>query len=312
MNSISIAAIHATILTILIGFVSAYGIFKRTTIENAKIEVLEQAEEINIVNFATAIYFPKNQLEDLKLGEEIARYADDIRVYLGMPKPGSRLEIDESGKLIFPSEKARPEEQAQEAEKALALMNIIFHQYPFPIVYRKLKDKRGWDVESPKENIHFRDIDDVKKWLSDIRQITSAFSWVFRFLPLSRYNSVNLLALNEVQKKRIQSLANLPISIDVGVANTPLSIVRNYVTGYRFVENVIKKTKDKMTRLSKLKRGFPKYTILLAITAIFLTFVSGVLLPMIRPNLGSIFLIWVPFVFYFSAFGFIFLKILRT
>jgi len=91
VNSISIAAIHATILTILIGFVSAYGIFKRTTIENATIEVLEQAEEINTVNFATAIYFPKNQLEDLKLEEEIARYADDIRVYLGMPKPGSRL-----------------------------------------------------------------------------------------------------------------------------------------------------------------------------------------------------------------------------
>jgi hypothetical protein len=47
MSANSIAAINATILTILIGFVSAYAIFKQTRIQELENEIINQAEKIN-------------------------------------------------------------------------------------------------------------------------------------------------------------------------------------------------------------------------------------------------------------------------
>jgi hypothetical protein len=57
--------------------------------------------------------------------------------------PGKRFEINDSGNMVFSSKKTSLEEKAQEAKRALALMNIIFHYYPFPKSYKKITDKRG-------------------------------------------------------------------------------------------------------------------------------------------------------------------------
>ncbi|MBC8179177.1 MAG: hypothetical protein H8E19_17385 [Deltaproteobacteria bacterium] len=308
MNAISIAAIHATILTILISFVSAYGIFKRTRIQEIENEIIDQAEKINLVKFEGSIYFPSNQMEDLNIKENIYQYADEIRDSIGVMPPGKPFEINDSGEIFFSSKEISLEEKSQEAKKALALMNIIFHYYPFPISYKKLKDKRGWDVESPTEYIYFQNVGDVKQWLTDIKRVIKAFNWVFTWLPYAKYNSESLLALNEVEKKKMQNIGPLPIDLR---RITPSSILKNYVQGYHSVKTVIKDTEYNLKRFNRLKRDFPKCTFLLSISAIFLTFIIGVMLPMIKPNIDPFFLIWIPILFYIIAFGFIFIKILR-
>jgi hypothetical protein len=92
----------------------------------------------------------------------------------------------------------------------------------------------------------------------------------------------------------------------------PYQILENYISNFRKANRIIIDVNYSLDRTKYLKRDFPKGTILIAISFIFLTFIFGVLFPIVKPDTNRFFLIWEPVVFYVIAFGELFLKIWRT
>ncbi len=54
-----LAAIHATVLSILIGVFSAYFLFINSEIRTKQLYAMSKAEEINDIQFSRYLYFPK-------------------------------------------------------------------------------------------------------------------------------------------------------------------------------------------------------------------------------------------------------------
>jgi len=125
-SPIELATIHATILAILMGVLSAYFIYIYGEIRSARSEVMRGAEEINKIVFRRSSYHPSDEdVYQVTGPEDMDRLKKSLwkLMYLS---PNEVIPPD-------PEEVAAvPEEPSKRAKRFLEILNVVIHQYPFP------------------------------------------------------------------------------------------------------------------------------------------------------------------------------------
>jgi len=126
-NAISIAAIHATVFSIIFGFVVAYIFYMRNLVANLEQAVLSEAVEINSVRFSFSNCWPEeNEMRDFDPENErnrtekindILYQVDGVRGFDQFDQP------QEPGELV------------KKCVKLLSQIDLVIHSYPFPGFY---------------------------------------------------------------------------------------------------------------------------------------------------------------------------------
>ena len=155
---LGIAAIHATVLTILIGIISAYFIFAQDKIHEMEMQAIREAEKINQIQFVWSYYWPSqdfctkyNNPENI---EETIKMVIFLYSLLSERNTHPGMEI--------------PKRPADRAEKALQIMNLLVHRYPFP---EAVSSRSGSISFFPANPLLFKDKVEIAKWSGDLERL---------------------------------------------------------------------------------------------------------------------------------------------
>lgn len=117
LGPIAAASIHATILAIVFGVFTAYGLYAYGRIDELTIRVVQQARRINALRFAgsfglsgTGIYVASNPGNRKQLVSRL------VSIAMQVPDPNV------------------PQDLALRGEEAMRIISALSHYYPFPPV----------------------------------------------------------------------------------------------------------------------------------------------------------------------------------
>jgi hypothetical protein len=284
-GQLPITGIHATILSILIAIFSAYSFYVHNAIQEMELELINTAEKINRIPFLRYAYLPPNDFSLPKDAEERGKILTNIVLLLsGNPQDGS-----------YPIE--IPENQADRAEKAIQLMNIIAHRYPFPDALWKTKG--GWNI-GPREPIIFGNVNDVSNWLLDLNGILRT-TRLFRYSPNEFLSESYLDYFKQLKRKKvelIQRAKNDRLLQAQGIIE-PKIIFSNFVEGLNKAEEVSLAAEYMLTKIDKYRNSHLSRNILRI--AIFLTvfvFFASVIVPIVFKHANRTFWICIPSIYY--------------
>ena len=252
---IEVAAIHSTLLSLVVAIVSAYLFISFINLKELEREVLEEAEKINNVHLVQSFYQPaKDEFPPVDNNSVLWDLSVTYSHYLLMkhysPEP---LKLDSGAYEI-------PKDPADRVEKFFKLLWYINNRYPFP---------HGGNMEL-KENqvlfhpdaMHFQDIEEVEKWIDDLNHhlyVLEAFIKPIRLIP-DNFNISNLFdMLYKKHKKNINREALYFIE------GNPTKLFNNFIAFKSKAENVFVKTFHQLERYKKYKTNAFSIRILLLI-----------------------------------------------
>lgn len=293
-RALGIAGIHATVLTILIGITSAYYIFTRDKIHEMEMQALREAERINQVQFVRAYYWPD--------ADEFSKYND--------PKANLSLLLwtlfsDRTQAQNPTPEMEIPKMPADRAEKALQIMNFLVHRYPFA---ESISSSSGSVSFFPPKPLLFRDRVAIAKWSEDLERVVGSMSmW-----PGVLGKSVDeyLQALKSRNKELIEQWKTDHF-LQVKGHIDPYLVYNDYIQNLGRAYEINRSVKFYLDKGGVFERRFiSKKQMLMVIGLTFLTFFSGVVLPLFAGRVRRVFLLWIPCGFYIFAFSFLVYRLL--
>lgn len=289
-NILAIAQIHSGILSIFLGAFFAYLLYfaqKQKEMEN---ELLQLADEINYLQNPGGLHPP---FEGIYVSND-----DNNRSLLLQ-----RLQRIVSGMHEF--DQSIPSDSSERGEEVLRILTALTHYYPFP---NRFAGMVGSPVKGP-ENITFKSVEVVRKWLSDLDSVTDNL-----FILLSYHPTQIKVVIDAYLRKKTDP--DLPqMKLDQNQHDDPMlddlnrtfeeiraqevnqiEIFRNFIWQARGISNSVRK---QLNRINAAKAIRPK-RIWLIISLILgaVAFVCGVVIPMISPHVPSFYYIWIPVIIY--------------
>ena len=296
---LGVAAIHATVLTLLIAGVSAYLIFTLSVVQSMEQETLKEAENINKVEFARSKYFPPHA--DFSMPNNIE---DTIRhaKYAGILLSSARLGLgDVFGEI--------PGDLGIRLEKTLQLLNVVVHRYPFPESLRKTKS--GWQ-QGQTEYIYFESIASVRKWLDDLDNLASSLTIGLFMILEGRHIEKYVSALKERKRDDLKAWETLPYTRVTGYVD-PSLLLSDFVDKFEKVQRIRAATHYYLERAEVFRQGRPsKIFITWGLIAAGLAFFSGVIVPLVFREARRLYLLWIPIAFYVFAYFWLLTQILEA
>ena len=305
--SLNIAGIHASILSIIIAVLSAYGLFffgKLTELEN---RVLIEANQINQIRFDKVYIGPEKDItEDSKNPSELLDLL--TKIVMGIP-------ILDSKKDMFPLT------DAQKGENVVYIMSTLLLFNPFP--QRASLDQEGGINIYEQKAIKFKNIQAVRQWLIDLQPIVSRITW----LATVHKNKLQEIIESLSEKSRkvwkaYQELLNVkpPESVTGGAQKDmehqsryqdPVILVDAFLHYISLARNVAGSTMIALKeydnyRNTRINKNFFVISLLLA----GISFSCGVLLPVVYKNPPRFFITVIPFGFYALVFFYVIWKVL--
>ena len=297
-GQLSITGIHATVLSILIAFLTAYAFHVYNVIQDMELKVIDTAARINNIPFIRYSYLPPNDFSLPKDKEERTHIIIHIiKLLSSFPHDGqTSYEI--------------PEDPADRAEKAMQLMNVIAHRYPFP--EGLWKTDGGWNQERPHQ-IVFGNINDVVSWLIDLNEILRVTTF-FRSMPdtfLSRNYLRYFEALEKKKEALIQQARKDPFLPFMGTIK-PRVIFGNFINGLNKAEIVALETEYKLNKMNKYtETHLSRNKVLFTILTTGIVFFLSVIVPVVFRGANRIFWVYVPSVYYVIIFIYIVKEVIR-
>lgn len=294
-GQLPIAGIHATILGILIAIFSAYSFYVHNVIQEMELELINTAEKINKIPFLRYSYLPPDDFSLPKDSEERIKILVNIITLLSGNPHNAQYGIE------------IPENQADRAEKAFQLINIIAHRYPFPDTLRKTKG--GWSI-GPPEPLIFGNVNDVSNWHLDLSGILNTTK-LFRYLP-NEFLSKNYLdyfkSLERKKAELIQRAKNDRVLQIQGIIE-PKIIFSNFIEGLNKAEEVSLAIEYKLKKIDKYSNSHLSRNILrIVICLTLLIFFTSVIVPIIFKHANKIFWIYIPSIYYLIIIVYFFIK----
>lgn len=305
------AAIHATVLSILVGVFSAYSIYAYGEIRTKQQDAISKAEEINRIQFIRSEYTPEGNDVVMAAGpKDIERLKANLRELI-------MLTSQERGGLKI-GEVTIPEDPAERAERILGIMNVVSHRYPFP------KDIEGSYQPSGKlslishsffgpEPIVFTDIETLRQWLKDLGEVVRNLTLMTHAMPLFFPRMMNpyLEALTQREKENIEKAKEDPRLRGMGERD-PFLIVKDFITGMSRVTEIYHSTLTALNRADKWQAGLISKPASLIILLSGLTiFMIGVVFPLVSIRLNAFFYIHLPLLYYTVVYIMIVIKIMH-
>jgi hypothetical protein len=290
----SLAGIHATVISILIGLSIAYVLHINTQISEVETDALKIAEGVNEIRFSP-IWF-KLVSPSSKFLENWSSKDDQIQQWLSSYwlDPTGNHTIDDS--IDGPPFKVYFYDLGlNHTEFKLCLMGALALRYPFPermvvkngkrvglqpspvLAFSDMKAIEDWSLLVEKK---FRVIVDNINWFGS-EAFTQRFDWnkeinlhhKFWKTDPEGYSPETLRAFQEIPKQFCSNVENIH-----GISRT---------LGY------------KLKRFSYLMRLNPsKPVVIFTLIASILTFFSGIIIPVVYPTVSKFLIIWIPTMFY--------------
>jgi hypothetical protein len=290
-HALTIAGIHATILSILIGFLSGYYFYVNSKIYDLEKDAIDIASDINKIerssNWNKLIHashwflekWPKNVVPDkgpieFWLGELIMHSSDDIYNFIPISNP-IKTYRDMGFNLT---------------EIKLCLMASIFWQTPFAKVMREKKPG-----ETKYDYRVFRDKEDVDAWVKDTDQL-------FRLVEALRFRGTESF-LNGFDWNSEINLQKRFHNIDQPMSQKEkqefMKLPQEFVKELFFVWDASRNVASKLNRIDFLRKSSPSNCIfkILIVSSLVLFFMS-VIVPLFLVSIRSLWIVWFPFVFY--------------
>lgn len=148
ITALDLAPIHATALSIFIGFLSAYTVDLLRRIESLSSEITNEAEQVNNLPFYS--YEGSGidpELVECDTSDLCSRFTELIA---GNPVDG------------------KPIGEAERGREILKTLTLLTNQYPFP--GRVTTDEEG-KVWVERKELKFKSVDEVKTWIEDIKYL---------------------------------------------------------------------------------------------------------------------------------------------
>ena len=289
-NPSELAAIHATVLSIMIGVFSAYFLYINSEIRTRQLYAMSVAEDINNIQFNRYFYYPKNDDIFMASGPTDMDRLTKLMVTLSI------LTTNETGGTKIEGINI-PIDPAERAEKILEIINIISHRYPFP---KAIDGISGGFSQFRPEPIVFTDFEYLNQWLKDLDKVIKSLKTATTFMPLyfPEHLDSYFRALAVREKDNItKAKENLPEQIR-GERN-PYNIFNEFVKNMYDVENIYYSTLVEINRTNDLQNSLAsKPFLLIVIFSGFIIFIIGVVLPLSSISLNPLLYIHLPLFFY--------------
>jgi hypothetical protein len=290
--AISLAGIHATILSILIGLSIAYVLHVNTQIREVETDALKIAEGVNDIKFSPiwlSLVSPGS-----KFLENWASTDDQIQAWL------SHYWLDPTGSEIQDTLDRPPFKTyfsdigLNHTEFKLCLMAALALRYPFPA--RMVTEKGRFVGMQPSPAIVFSDMKAIEDWKMAVEKtfyvIVSQIDWFGPDMFVQGFDwskEINIF---------YKFWKNNP-------GYSPETLKRFQVIPREFCSNVksiysISRALDyRLKRFSYLKRlNPPKRLVVFTLIFAIVTFFSGIIIPFTCPMVSRFLVIWVPTGFY--------------
>ena len=290
---ISIAGIHATLLAIMMACLIAYVLFAFGNLQTFQMRAISEAEKINEIYFVPYRHGTIKQ-DEVWNKKELEQELCDIM--MGDDNPSTTIK--------------------DRATKALGIMNAILGQYPFS---NRIFTKDGhYGSRNPADPIIFGDFKDVRKWVKEIDDMTGPLT---RGWTIDSENFVNLMVefckaesfiqnqeaiTNAVNKFPLLSSTFTPILTD-----PPLSC-KDFFSKLIKSRKIMNKTKYFIQQTDSFREKVTSVrSLCFAFVMIGVIFVFGVIFPLTQSSVSSLYLLWIPFIFYGTVYGFLLFKIFK-
>ena len=309
-NDISIVGIHASILSIIIAFLSMYGLFVFGKLDDLEHQAFSEALKINNVHLMYTYKSPRHQFIHLLNVEPKLRY----------------LTVLDSIKNIFLSDfnenyKNGMNPTSDFGEKGTNLlcnMTVLENIYPFATYIYFDENGKVLDKET-KEPVIFDSLNDIRMWIEDIDKIVLNI----HFLYIAKQSKLTEL-FQEAEKAWH---AKYPVKEDELLSSGQYSsadiedlmrgklIINNFRND--FFENIAE-TQNILLRTRKILEDYDLYKNKHISKKAFscwllfacISFISSVIIPLLFNKTKRIFIIYIPLSFYSTIIIFIILKIL--
>lgn len=278
-DKITIADIHATIFSIIIGFISAYALYAYSKVNEIELQVIEEASKINKfqVKYTSSIDRTldtsetterENIIEQLtKIGMKFSTYdhVNSSKEIAKTPLPSTSLE---KGLLT------------------LKLLSNLYTHYPFST---KLLDYSG---NTPVKPVKLNTVEDVKKWVVDMEKTLQSLLWTLR-----SHKKVHQENFDAVESYEIELFKSAPENLK----STNKHQIQNYIDTADSAEELISSVNSLLIQIDGRKPN--KAVVISSIVISIIGIVCGVLIPMINKEVKLFIVLWIPIMCYLVIFG---------
>lgn len=297
-NVLGVAGIHATIIAIFVGVLSAYGLYVTASIGAIEQQAFEIAERVNDLEpfgyygiggkgfDPESVYMAGNADNREKLFRRIEDFASDYS------KPSYQ-----------PDKKMH----AERVSEVLRIISAVLSSYPFRTRFF-WKEGRPAVPKTP-ARLEFDNTAELEQWVDDMELVDERISWYWSTQRKVFDKAVRRFSL-ETLTAQIQASPNGPPAESVKLKQSYEAAEAVYVRMLEaFGRNInsgaklARQVKDKLSLAQSTRARYPSITsllILLTLTAV--AFLSGVMIPLLGLSPGvdvpNLFLTWIPFAIY--------------
>ena len=305
--AISIAGIHATVISILIGLGIAFVLHINTQISEVETDALKIAEGVNHIKFSPAWFKLMNPTS--KFLENWSSKDDQIQKWL------ASYWIDPTGKHTIDHSIDGPPFKVyfsnlglNHTEFKLCLMGALMLRAPFP---ERMVIENGKHVGlQPTPALVFSNIKELKEWklLVDrkFRRLAGNINW-FGAEPFTQGFDWN----KEIDL-HYKFWGNSPKGYDPETLRQFGKLPQEFCLNVESIFEIARTIDYKLKRLDYLQKVSPsKFIVFITLFGSIATFVCGVMIPTIYPtNTSKIFVVWIPTLFYSYFLVYLAIKVL--
>jgi hypothetical protein len=157
------AAIHATVLAIVMGVFSSYGFYRVALRDQLKMKLVQEAEAINTIRFGPLTYVGlrlvdiMREAKELRKSTSLSQLVDELKDIIIDAARMTRI-------MTFKGEKVDGEVANRQGKRAFYRMVAIGLQHPFPEVKESFHNPELVDFK--------HDINTVRDWLKKLEDVT--------------------------------------------------------------------------------------------------------------------------------------------
>jgi hypothetical protein len=270
-DAITVAGIHATIFSIIMGFISAYALYVYSKNHEAEIQVLQEASKINTIQLNGAYSIG---LEDEFDTSDLTKREDILKRLhmLGTGQSGYHQPITTTKtERLWKPLPTTPEERGHESLKAL---NAVFAHYPFATGAFNFG---GMQKVKP---INFNNVEDVKKWADDLDKTSGTITWQLR-------------TFTQTYQDNFDAFGRTP---NIGYQFN----VNNYFQVALAAQELLRSVRSQLAQIEARKPN--KNSLIAGLIISFIGLFCGVIIPMLYKDSNPIIFLLIPFFCYFCIF----------
>lgn len=339
MNNINIGsyiAINATTISIVVGLVCAYVIYRAGVINKYSAEIISEALSINDIPYLRICYFPANTTDqdEINVLKSIIAEMNNLSIstlvedkHSSINKPNSPKEIEELFRYLhflanpyfaignewesnfsIGLEKYIPKDNANRGAEILTVFNLLQScvLFPEPITNSPMRFKRGiFDKK------YFGSIVEVKQWLINLETFVFGFK---EFLYYQEFFPCDLFikSLEERDRELIEKWSKHRVLPSFGIYD-PNEAKINFISNSKLIIKLYDILKTKSNQLDFIEKSLlSKNTLAFFVFVLLLLFLSGVVVPIVVPKPSIVFYFCIPFYIYIVSFIVIIFILLRN